>query len=365
MSLSQYNKEIVQALFKVALGVCLFVAADAALFRSGWYSPYLEPNSSAGMMQLTLARARKHQAEWKEPLVLTMGDSRMNYSAKLTNEYLASKGAKFRVSHGGVAGTNPRVWNYILRELDPTARRYNAIVFPVDSYDDEDTYIDYNDYPIDVNYLSLLLRWSDLPTYPRSYTTPKYAIEAWKACLFKGAALQQDILALLMNPTKRLEEARVTREWWPNGSYEYLEDEKTLTGLSIDWTTRTANVPPGIDRQVIETVLLRPNAPQTGRYGAYRRRWFEEIFNRYAGSPTRIIFVMLPRGPIVRPPVATVSHSIREFAKRPGITVGDEHRFESLEKPELFRDGLHMNRAGATLYGQMLADDLQRWLGAL
>ncbi|MBM3760624.1 MAG: hypothetical protein FJW36_10305 [Acidobacteria bacterium] len=354
-----------RGIFKLLLGVAIFLAADAAAFRSGWYAPYLEPNSSAGMLQLTLSRARKHQSEWTEPLVLTLGDSRMNYSSKLANEHAAKNKYPFRLSHGGVAGTNPRVWHYILRELDPTARRYKAIVFPVDSFDDEDTFIDYNDYPIDINYLSLLLRWSDIPAYPQSYATPKYALEAWKASLFKGAALQQDILALFLNPAKRLEEARTTRDWWPNGSYDYLEEERSVAGLAIDWTTRAVTIPPGVDRQVIETVLLRPNAPQTGRYGQYRRRWFNELFARYQNSPTKLIFVMLPRGPIVRPPVQTVSSVIRDFAKQGRITLGDEHRFESLEKPELFRDGLHMNRAGSTLYGEMLTDDLQRILGAI
>lgn len=339
--------------------------ADAALFRSGFYTPYLEPNSSAGMLQLTLARARKHQSEWREPLILTLGDSRMNYSAKLTNEYAATRGYPFRFSHGGVAGTNPRVWHYILRELDPTARRYKAIVFPVDDFGDEDTFIDYTDYPLDVNYLSLLLRWSDIPSYPRSYTTPKYAIEAWRACLLKGASLQPDILALLTNPAKRLEEARVTRDWWPNGSYDYLEEEKSVAGLTVDWATRQVTVPPGMDRQVLETVILRPTAPQTGRYGQYRRRWFGEIFARYKNSPTRLIFVMLPRGPVLRPPLNKVSSSIREFASLPNVSLGNEHRYEELERPEFFRDALHMNRAGATRYGHLLADEISQVLGAL
>lgn len=338
---------------------------DAAIFRSGAYTPWLEPNSSAGVLQLTLNRERQHQAEWKEPLVLTLGDSRMNYSPKLTNEYLEAKRYPFRVTHGGVAGTNPRVWHYLLRELDPTARRYQAIVFPVDDFDDEDTYIDYNDYPLDVNYLSLLLRWSDTFDYPRSYATRKYALEAWKACLFKGAALQPDLLAFFTAPAKRVQDVKVTRDWWPNGSYEYLETEDSVAGLAIDWANRTATIPDGVNRQVIETVLLRGDAPQTGRYGEYRRRWFERIFDRYAGSPTKLVFVKLPRGPLVRPPVKTVSSSIREFASRPGVLLGDEHRYEVLERPELFRDALHMNRAGATQYGEILAEELAGLLGAL
>ena len=357
-----------QVLSRLGLALLIFIGADAAIFRSGFYGRYLEPDSSAGMMQLTLLRERKHQAEWQEPLVLTMGDSRMNYSPKLANEYAAQKGYKFRLTHGGVAGTNPRVWHYMLRELDPTARRYTAIVFPVDDYDDEDTYIDYTDYPLDVNYLSLLLRYTDLPEYPRSYTTPQYALEAWKACLVKGASLQPDLLAFFNSPKQRLETAHVTRDWWPNGSYDYLESEKNVAGLSIDWTTRAVTYPPGVNeafKQAVATVMLRPNAPQTGRYGKYRRRWFEQIFRRYEGSPTRFIFVKLPRGPILRPPVQTLSHSIRDFASRPGVLLGDEHRAEPLERPEFFHDVLHMNRAGSTQYGKLLVDDLARWLGAL
>mgnify|MGYP000656010397 CR=1 FL=1 len=55
-------------------------------------------------MELVLLRERKHQAEWKEPIVLKVGDSRMNYSPKTANEYIVTKGYPFRLSHGGVAG---------------------------------------------------------------------------------------------------------------------------------------------------------------------------------------------------------------------------------------------------------------------
>ena len=40
--------------------------------------------------------------------------------------------------HAGVAGSDVRTWYYMLRDLDPTARRYRAIVFGVDDYEDED-----------------------------------------------------------------------------------------------------------------------------------------------------------------------------------------------------------------------------------
>lgn len=365
MSLSQYNGKTVRGTAKALLGVLLFLGLDGAVFRSGWYGQWVEPNSSAGAVQLTLLRARQHQREWKEPLVLTLGDSRMNYSAKLANEYAAAQGMQFRLTHGGVAGSNPRVWHYLLRELDPDGKRYRAVVIPVDSFEDEDTFIDFRDYPLDVNYLSLLLGWRDCWEYPRSYATWQYAREAWKACLFKGAALQADLLAMLAAPRQRVESARVNRDWWPNGSYEFLEEEKNVVGLKVDWATRQATIPPGVDPEVVKTVLLRGEVPQTGRYGEYRRHWLGKIVERYRGSGTTVVFVMLPRGPVVRPPVKTVSASVRELGKQPGVKLGEEHRYEELERPEYFRDPLHMNRAGATRYGEMLVDELARLLGAV
>ncbi len=345
---------------KVTLGLLFFLALDALLFRSGLYWPYLEPDSSAGILQLTLLRERAHQAAWKEPLVLTMGDSRMNYSPKLVNEFLAAQGWNFRLTHGGVAGTTPRCWHYILRELDPTARRYHAIVFPVDSFDDLETDVDYRDYPYDIQYLTPLLRWQDLPEYPLTYATREWAAGAWRATLVKGAALQPDILSFLRNPRERIRKAQLNRSWWPNGSYEYLESEKNVNGLAVDWSTRTPSYPPEADaafKEAVTAMLLRPRPPSRGIYSAYRRLWFGKIRERYRNSPTRLIVVKLPRGPLVRPSDASLAHtsSLRDL----GFEMGDEHRYEILERTELFKDVLHMNRAGSTRYGQMLAEELK------
>ncbi len=357
-----------QTIARLIAALIIVLALDAAIFRSSFYNQFLEPDSSAGSVQLTLLRERQHQTEWPEPLVLTMGDSQMNYSPKLANEHAAVQGYPFRLTHGGVAGTNPRVWHYLLRELDPTARRYAAIVFPVDSYDDEDSYLDYTDYPYDIHYLAMLLRWSDIPEYPLSYTKHEYAREAWRACLFRGLTLQSDVLALLNNPTKRAHAAKVNREWWPNGSYEYLEEERNVNGFAVDWNSRTLTYPQGADdvfRRSAKTALMQPSAPQTGRFGDYRRKWFGKILERYANSPTKIIFVRLPRGPIVRPAIPTLSHSIRDFAQRKGVLLSEESRYELLERTQFFKDPLHMNRAGSTRFGAMLADELARMLSAL
>ena len=44
------------------------------------------------------------------------------------------------------------------------------------------------------------------------------------------------------------------------------------------------------------------------------------------------------------------SSSIREFSARPGVLLVDEHAFDSLERPELFKDAFHLNNAGCARF---------------
>jgi hypothetical protein len=92
-----------------------------------------------------------------------------------------------------------------------------------------------------------------------------------------------------------------------------------MAGLQIDWAAWKVTFPPGLDQDQQDTVnntLMSPPAPQTGRLAAFRRAWYGRIFDRYRGSPTKIIFVRLPRAPIPRPEglVRKKSATIREFA---------------------------------------------------
>jgi hypothetical protein len=100
---------------------------------------------------------------------------------------------------------------------------------------------------------------------------------------------------------------------------------------------------------------------------AYHRAWFGRILDRYRGSRPKIIFVRLARAPIPRPDglVWKKSATIRDFASSlPNVLLCDEHAFDSLEHPELFRDALHLNRAGIALFSPMLAEDISRMLGS-
>ena len=112
-------------------------------------------------------------------------------------------------------------------------------------------------------------------------------------------------------------------------------------------------------RSEIARLLLRRPAEPSPDFAGYRRRWLGAILARYRGSRTRIIFVRLARGPVVRPGLSSdPASSIREFAARGDAVLIDEHRFDILERPELFLDALHMNQQGAVQFSTMLASEV-------
>ena len=139
-----------------------------------------------------------------------------------------------------------------------------------------------------------------------------------------------------------------------------------MVGLEVDFSTLKATIPAWFNQAQRDTIrdLVRQPWPQNGRLAAYRRKWFGRIIDYYRGSRTKVIFVRLPRGPVVRPDnlVRKMSSSIREFGGRPNLFLLNEHAFDSLEHPEFFKDAEHLNRAGVTRLSLMLADEVARIL---
>jgi hypothetical protein len=364
--------EVLKASSSVRRAIAAYLAAflllfglDALLFRTSLYSPWLEPDSSTGIFENTFRRELRTQAENGDNLIVTLGDSRFAYQARLANELTPQSGYVF--SNAGAAGSDPRSWYYMLRDLDPTASRYRAVVFGVDDFDDEDTYEDHRTDPRTLHFVIVRLRLTDIVDITRSYPSWSQRWEAFRGALFKGFVLARDIQAFLSKPNKRIADVRLYNGGWADWTYNYNEDPRSLAGLQIDWAARKASFPPGADqiqRDTVNTTLLRPVIPQTGRYAAFRRLWYGRMIDRYRGSRTKVIFVRLARGPVVRPDSLSQkkSASIREFASRPNVVLANEHAFDSLERPELFKDAVHLNRAGAARFSRMLVAEVGRIL---
>ena len=348
----------------IVLGVAGLFALDALVFRSGLYTSVLEPDSSTGAFELILRREQAAQPWYGRNLVVTVGDSRFAYYPRVANEQTATTGLAFR--HAGVAGTDARAWYYMLRDLDPTCHRYRAVVIGVDDYDDEDGAYDIGDDLATLHYTAARLRFGDVIPFTLSFEDPYVRWLAFRGSLLKGIVFQRDILAFLAHPQKRLADVARSDGGYEEWTYGYHETDRNVVGLKIDWNTFTATIPsgnPDLLDQMNRFILNRPK-PQTGKRAAFRRKWFGHLVDRYRGTATKVVFVRLPRGAIPRPEslVHKLSSSIREFALRPGVLLADEHAFESLETPELYRDGYHLNNTGCARLSVMMAREVGKLL---
>ena len=351
----------VRALLLAAAGL---LALDSLVFRSGFYTSILETDSSTGTFELILRREQIAQHWYGRNLVVTVGDSRFAYYPRVANEQTPATGFAFR--HAGVAGTDARAWYYMLRDLDPARDRYRAVVIGVDDYDDEDGAYDIGDDLATLHYVAARLRFSDVIPFTLSFDDPHARWEAFRGSMLKGTVFQRDLLAFLTHPLKRLEIVERDHRGFEQWTWDYNAPDLTDTGLTIDWNTFTAVVPQGnpeLADHIKRFILYRPK-PQTGKRAAFRRKWFGQLVDRYQGTGTKVVFVRLPRGPIPRPGnlVRKLSSSIREFGTRPGVVLADEHAFESLERPELFRDGFHLNHTGCTRFSIMMAEEVGKLL---
>ena len=342
-----------------ATAVLLFVAIEFSLFRTSLYRGVLEPGSNAGQVERLLAGARA-QAAQPEKTVLVMGDSRVGegFSAKRANQSSAASGLRF--VNGAAAGSTPRSWFYILRELDPDASRYGTIVLALDDYKDEDGPWSWADYPLDLRIAIACLRLSDTLDFARSFHEPALRFEAFRGALFKGFIYKDDLQAFLLNPHARLAEVDLYRRNSVAWNYDYDGNSASLAGLSIDWRERAIHFPPGLNegaKAELRATYFREGAPQLKDKYRYRTEWLGRILSRYRGRPTRLMFVRMPRAPLPPPnPDPGLPCAACELVSEDSqAAMLDEHAFDPLEKPEYFFDSLHMNTAGRRVFSEQLA----------
>jgi hypothetical protein len=357
---------IPRRILAVVLGCVGVFGLDAVAFRTRYYPSNLKPDSTTGLFELILWREQQAQKTLGDNVVVTLGDSRFGIVPKISNALAPETGYVFRSA--GVAGTDARSWFYMLRDLDPDVNRYRAIVFGVDDYSDEDIPSEPDDDIRALHYSIARLRVTDVFYFARSFYSLGAKLEALRGSLLKGIVYQADLHEFLVSPKKRIREVRFERGGFEQWTYDFLGTDASMAGLTIDWASLAAQFPPSATPNQVGTVqsfLLRKPEPQTGRLAAFRRDWFGRIIDRYRNSRTKIIFLRLPRGPIPRPARLARSSSsvIREFASRPNVLVMDEGVFEPLEHPELFADGMHMNKPGVALFSAMLAREIGQMLG--
>lgn len=340
----------------------MLFAADALLFRSGWYARRLEPDSSTANIERIIRLEREKQSKPARHQIVAVGDSRMGFFVRFANERWGGEG--FRFGTLALGGALPRCWPYLLRAVDPDANRYSAVIVPLNDFDDIEIPESYAERVTDLNYLAGQLRVTDLPEFAGSFTEWPSRWQAVRAILFKGFAYKRDVQSFLEQPKARLAKVELYKEW-EQWVYNYKGEARSLAGLEIDHKNKKVTLPadvPADVRSLVERLMLADPAPDRGAMAAYRRHWLGKLVDHYRGSKTRVIFIRLPRGPLPPDPVpaSNPAASVRQLARQPQVTLVEEHFFDSLEKPELFMDPLHLNGAGIERFTVMLADEARR-----
>ena len=344
--------------------VIAFAAIEGAVFHTGLYPWILNPDGSTGYLETVLRNERERPKVG--PQVLGIGDSRMLLLARISNQHTSETGYSF--GNIGTAGASPRDWYYMLRGADPTAHQYRAIVLAVESYDDTEKWVDEATSDADLSYVIVQLRLGDLWEFSRSYPDLKQQWRAARGIVFKGLVYKRDFEDWLLHPISRIRGVRLSRRESFGWYYDYTGPTDTVQDFRVDWDAKTVTGPPGADparARGLKARLMGDLAPETGNQTRYLEYWLGKVHEYYRGSPTRLIVFRLPRGGWVRPdqPPVKLQSAVRQLAAQPNVTLIDEHFFDSLEKPELFRDELHLNGPGMDRFSLMLTQEVSRILG--
>jgi alginate O-acetyltransferase complex protein AlgI len=352
----------VRVLGALAVAMLLLLVGDLALFHTPLYHGVLAPSSSAGSFEAAVAELRARPPDPAKD-VLVLGDSRIYEGFLPAEATAAAPGLRFIPA--AVPGTTPRTWDYLMRAIDPEAKRYRAVVVPLDSYQDDTGSIgalDGNDRPFDLRYVVYRIGWGDAWPLAASFTDPRkkvgYTLDLW----LRGPLLRDDLQNLLDSPEARVAALERQAAGLPPLGTLSTRDI-SLTGLQADFNKNTLTFPLGIgpvERSALTSQVLRPTQP-SGAYGSYRHEWLGPILERYLSTNTPVFFVRIPTRPLHRDEPGGPDGSVLDMW-RAGARVIPQTAYVALEQPRFFADEDHLNRAGAQRFSHMLGSDVAQSL---
>jgi hypothetical protein len=337
------------------LGVAAFICVDGAIFHSGLYVSILAPSSYAGRVaKITFAEKNRVPSGLKEVLVL--GDSRIaeGFSATLANELGSAAGLKFVSLAEPAASAN--TWYYMVREVDPAAQRYSAIVVPYG--------IGYEPNSADALRISMtapLLRYGDCFHFASGFQRWSGRSRAFVATILRGLAYQDDVVDLLSHPIERARNIEQADKARPTA--EYKGRAYDLIGTSYNASTGQVTFAPKLtetQRLAFRKSLIQPTQSDTEYSLKLQRDWIPRILQRYSHSPTAIVLTPLPRGPFL----ALGGFSKGYESVLPASVIDSTsfslpgHTFEFLEKPQYYFDAFHLNAQGRQKFTETLVSEL-------
>ena len=344
------------------LGIVAFVCVDGAIFHSGLYVSILAPSSYAGRVsRITQAEKERVPSGLKEVLVL--GDSRIaeGFSTTLANELGSPAGLKFVSLADPAASAN--TWYYMVREVDPTTRRYAAIVVPY-GIGYEPNSAD----PLRISMTAPLLRYVDCFHFASGFQRWSGRFRAFIACILRGSAYQDDVADLLAHPVARIESIRQQAKRVDSRAV-YKGRDYDLVGTSYDAATGQVTFAPKLteaQRLAFRKSLIQPSQSDTEYSLKLQREWIPRIMDRYSYSQTPIVLTPLPRGPFLELAGFSLGHESvlpSSVVERTRFSLPG-HTFDFLEQPEYYFDAFHLNARGRQKFTDTLVSELLGCLGS-
>ena len=337
------------------LGIAAFICVDGAIFHSGLYVSILAPSSYAGRVwRITRTEKERTPSGLKEVLVL--GDSRIaeGFSATLANELGSPAGLKFVSLAEPAASAN--TWYYMVREVDPSKRRYSAIIIPYGI-----GYEPNNADPLRISMTAPLLRYRDAFHFASGFQRWSGRFRAFVAGILRGSAYQDDVVDLLAHPIARIKNVRQADR--THSGSEYKGRDYDLVGTTYDASTGQvifASKLTEAQRLAFRRSLIQPSQSDTEYSLKLQRDWIPRIMDRYSHSPTAIVLTPLPRGPFLELGGFSRAYGSvlpRSVIQRASFSVpGDT--FDFLEQPENYFDAFHLNAKGRQRFTEKLVSEL-------
>jgi hypothetical protein len=338
------------------LGVAAFISVDGLVFHTRLYTSILAPESYAGRMA-AITRAEKDRVSSGLKEILVLGDSRMaeGFSAAVADKLSSVEGFKFVNLAEPASAVN--IWDYMLREVDPTRGRYWAIVVPY-GIGFEPNSADH----LRISMAAPLLRYGDCFNFASAFQRWSGRFRAFTACILRGSAFQSDVVNFLEHPIGRIrslqrEPKRLqSRDLYKGRDYD-------IVGTSYDPKTGQVTFPPRLteaQREAIRDSLLKPSQSETQDFLRMQRYGIQRISNRYSASPTEIVLTPVPRGPFAGLPGASMTfHAVfPTITTQKAVFSLPEQTFDFLEKPEYYFDGFHLNAKGRQRFTETLVAEL-------
>jgi hypothetical protein len=345
------------------LGVAAFVCLDGLVFHTRLYTSILAPDSYAGRLAvITRAEKQRPASDLKEVLVL--GDSRMaeGFSTTVADELGSGAGLKFVNLAEPASSVN--TWYYMLRQVDPAARRYSAIIVPY-GIGYEPSTAD----PLRISMVAPLLRYGDCFNFASGFQRWSGRFRAFTACILRGSAYQSDVVDFLEHPIARIKS--VQQE--PNrmqARAAYKGRDYDLVGTTYDSKTGHVTFAPQLteaQRQAIRKSLVRPSQSEMQYSMDLQREWIPRILNRYSKSSTAILLTPVPRGPFRELTGFSIAYHtfFPHLLTQRSLLPLPEQTFDFLEKPEYYFDAYHLNAKGRARFTETLVTEVVGRLGAV